>query len=318
MDVCLKYIGKIELGDEVIVSDPCYQPDQDYNLTVKNVESGTYYCFIREKEVSNYIDKGTHFRKSVLFAIHEDYKDDMEYVPFREKELVNVYDSEICNVYEAGSTSVDSGQAGIYDAIYYRTSKKNDEKLEKENGQRNSEKSWYWSQNCELTLDKSGYGIVESKGVVSTSGWGDGEYPCHVWRDGTSVIGFALDFQVENPDSTEPFAFIDETEGYLSLDEAIEAAERGASVPNADACEEQLATWLKELRDLRKILSIDISKSLNDNDTAFGSIEEAIQFFYEEEKATGEAGFKQLICWLERVKEAKNRIGKDNTLPDSV
>ena len=81
-----------------------------------------------------------------------------------------------------------------------------------------------------------------------------------------------------------------------------------------DESELQMLNWLEELRDLRRILLIDIPKPPDDDDTAFENIEEAIQCFTEEEKATGETGFKQLICWLERVKEARERISEDTLL----
>ena len=81
-----------------------------------------------------------------------------------------------------------------------------------------------------------------------------------------------------------------------------------------DESELQMLDWLEELRDLRRILFIDVPKPLDDDDTAFESIEDAIQHFSEDEKATGETGFKQIICWLERVKEARERINKDTLL----
>ena len=95
----------------------------------------------------------------------------------------------------------------------------------------------------------------------------------------------------------------------FTLDETIQNYNNvGALMDKADM---QMLEWLEELRDLRQILSIDIPNPPDDDDTAFGSIEEAIQHFAEEEKATGETGFKQLICWLERVKEARERISED-------
>ena len=312
MEVRLKYIGQIELDNEVIVSDPCYEADQDFNSAVNNVESGTYHCFIRECEVSLGDASTVHFRKSVLFALHEDYKDEL---PYNERKLIDVYDSLIYDCKETGSTAVDSGCAGIFDADYYRKNKKADKELQEKTGEYHPDNSWY-ERVTDCTLGKPYYGLAENKGILSMSGWGDGEYGFYTWKDGNDIIGFALDFSVENIDPEEPIIFVDETEGFLTLDEAIESQEVAASMPNGDAFAEQLASWLKELGDLRTIL----------NERAPGEKEAAATEDMDDYDGPmtldGAAGYfdswpaqlpieKQERFWLNQLLRARNRIEKD-------
>ena len=74
-----------------------------------------------------------------------------------------------------------------------------------------------------------------------------------------------------------------------------------------DEKRQQLMMWFEELQDLRRI----VAEELPEKEDGFANIEEAIQHFHEEYEATGETGFEQIIFWLERIKEARERIKKD-------
>jgi hypothetical protein len=82
------------------------------------------------------------------------------------KRIANI---EICHEHpgvvakmEAQNCGVDSGQYGFYDDAIY-------------NGGDDGSEGFY-EKNCEATLSEKGYGVINARGVVSSSGYGDGGY----------------------------------------------------------------------------------------------------------------------------------------------
>ena len=80
---------------QIRVSDPCYEKDSDGGVTIDNVVNGQW---------SAYFDYD-RFRDSVarVFAVHNMYRND----------------ASVCDLYEVAQIGVDSGQAGIFDKVYY-------------------------------------------------------------------------------------------------------------------------------------------------------------------------------------------------------
>jgi hypothetical protein len=46
---------------------------------------------------------------------------------------------------------------------------------------------------CKFTLDKQQWGLYDT-GVVSSSGYGDGQYPMEVMEDGDKVVGIKITY----------------------------------------------------------------------------------------------------------------------------
>lgn len=121
----------------VIVTDPCYDVDS-YNIALPAVPGTWNVIDIQSKQGpwGNRVEK--------LIAAHENFH-----------EFKNVQNAEFV-------IGVDSGQAGIFDLDYFRECKKtsNDE---------------FYDECCTLTENYVGE-LDSKKGVVSSSGFGDGEY----------------------------------------------------------------------------------------------------------------------------------------------
>lgn len=138
---------------QIRVSDPCYEKDSDGGFTVDNVVNGQWLAYFD-------FDR---FRDSIacVFAVHNMYRD-----------KVSVY-----NLHEVAQIGVDSGQASIFDKVYYDTNQ----------GGEYGELDTFYGKCCHITEIKS-CGIVENCGVVSSSGYGDGEYPVYVCRDKNGLV----------------------------------------------------------------------------------------------------------------------------------
>ena len=139
----MKFLGQINLGKNIIIADPLYNPDAD-NLTVKinNLVPGIYNAFIKE------IDSGTMgIRQAALTIIHKDY-------PYEQPdELLK-------------KIPIDTATVGIYDKDFRMGVK-----------QKNSE--WYpFISEC-----ASRQKLPNDKAVACQTGFGDGEYPVFVKHD---------------------------------------------------------------------------------------------------------------------------------------
>jgi len=74
-------------------------------------------------------------------------------------------------------TGVDSGQAGFFsEEIYPRLSED------------------LYDEVCNLTLGASQSGIIQDQGAVSSSGFGDGGYPCYVYRKKKEIVAATLEY----------------------------------------------------------------------------------------------------------------------------
>ena len=164
------------------VSDPCYTNDVSCKGTVSGCRKGTWKVYAVTSDEGSWGN-----RVAGLVAYHEDSprpKDMADGKWNREK-------------FEVG---VDSGQAGIFDEKFYR-----DDTLEKQYAYKGSPlvtpdeegDNWY-NICCDVTLDGDnsacGSGVIPY-GCVSSSGYGDGGYPCYTQKDDKGkVVAICIDY----------------------------------------------------------------------------------------------------------------------------
>lgn len=194
-DFILEDRGTITLGSKVMVSDPCYKLGTWCQGVLENVLPGEYHCKVA------FIDEGKWgIRVARITVLHKDY-------------LYETLRVEKCD-FEVG---VDSGTAGIYDYDYYtkyHTDKDTDdvwygrtydcsqrlvpnpnymtfedymknvkEKLTDEHDEfaeldAKLEYIGNSKYNSEFSFMFDGKPI-DGRGFVSSSGYGDGGYPCY-------------------------------------------------------------------------------------------------------------------------------------------
>ena len=140
------------LPKQAYITDPCYKEDvinQGGGL-LADIKPGHWSCctlFDNEEK-----------RILRLMANHVDH----DYIGLSDSTEV------------LGAIGVDSGQAGIFDADYYRKNV--------------DDKQWYSQKPCRATSTALGFDSIDGVAVVSSSGWGDGCYAVHVSRDEAGVI----------------------------------------------------------------------------------------------------------------------------------
>lgn len=145
---------------------------------IDDVLPGTYKASV---ELMNERLTNWGSRNSVLFIVHKDYEGKLNDVPFQELDI---------------DVGVDSGQAGFYDLEIFKAAKI----IDNEGGHGNE--PWYDS-NCRLTLDKPEQAGVIIGGCVSSSGYGDGGYDCHVQKVDGKIVSAKIVFIDENEDEEE-------------------------------------------------------------------------------------------------------------------
>lgn len=222
----------IELGDKVVISDPCYDRDTRCNGVLENVKPGIWHTKAENVNINNWGE-----RCSALIAWHEDVEEPDE----------DDYEETSIDV------GVDSGQAGIYDYdhfAYIKDDKEREEQwydsirtfgserkpmtvlrkylakqlqplyekrvaLEKELGWGNTNPEYLEAYRSEKNMEmKTGYYGVDEQSlrdglanyhvnyiwtdkhsVVTSSGLGDGGYDCYVARnEAGQIIGIKIDY----------------------------------------------------------------------------------------------------------------------------
>ena len=164
----------IELHDEVMVSDPCYELGTWCQKIVKNVKSGLYNVFVLNSDVWG-------GRIGALCVIHEEQARRNCSLQWEE---------------EGGTIAVDSGQCGIFSLDTYRKDNlfKIYPKFQFE-ADRDGDK-WY-AHMCDKTLSSEQFGVY-GYGAVSSSGIGDGVYDLYTLTDDDGkVVGFLIDYLIE-------------------------------------------------------------------------------------------------------------------------
>ena len=166
-------LGRVKFDGCVIISDPCYEPGNFYQIEAKCLP-GWYSCSVEAADLPVW---GKRITK--ITAIHEGYK-------FCTDRL----DYDLC---KSGRVAVDSGQMGIFDAKYY---------LDHQDADYDNLDSWY-RKVCNITLEGDEAGIVDASGCVSSSGYGDGCYYAYHWLDRDTAVGFEVVFIEDDDDDPE-------------------------------------------------------------------------------------------------------------------
>lgn len=166
-------LGRVKFDGCLIISDPCYEPGSFCQIE-ENCLPGWYSCSV---EVADIPVWGKRITK--ITAIYEGYK-------FCTDRL----DYELC---KSGRVAVDSGQMGIFDAKYYLNNQDNDY---------DNPESWY-RKVCDITLADDQAGLVDTRGCVSSSGYGDGGYYAYHWLDRDTAVGFEVIFIEDDDDDSE-------------------------------------------------------------------------------------------------------------------
>jgi hypothetical protein len=182
----------IKLEKEVVVSDPCYTIPTWCQAVISNVKPGMYHTTVRKHDAGDW-----GVRCAMVFAIHE------EYVNFPNL-LHGKWELHPADI------GVDSGQCGIFSKDSYRNDSHqiengdgdisffNKEPWSEMGPKKDSGEDWYIKM-CSRTLGGLQWGTYE-KGIVSTSGFGDGSYQLFVVKKRGKIVAFAIDFGVEDGD----------------------------------------------------------------------------------------------------------------------
>jgi|694.fasta_scaffold14149_23 hypothetical protein len=173
----------INLGPEVYVTDPCYSVPTWCQIKLTNVLPGEWIVSMI------YDEKGGSNRNAELYLVHKDYQG---------KNLLYDWDW-------LGDFGVDSGQAGVFDAASYRndayaagiTTPKLDFVYEYF-----QEGDIWYEKMCKFTLANDGWGAYAA-GAVSSSGYGDGEYPVYGAEVDGKVVALQLVFIDQSADDDE-------------------------------------------------------------------------------------------------------------------
>lgn len=170
-------MNKIKLGSSVAVSDPCYDQAE---LVIRKLLPGNYIPFANEESFGVWGE-----RISALVCVHES---------FAEKEFK--WEDIAC-------IGVDSGQAGIFDLKTYKNDESVSDKEAYDFGERYRPQDkgdrWY-RVLCKMTISDESCGTYD-KGVVCSSGIGDGSYDVYVAKHGKHIVGIHIDFGMhEDPD----------------------------------------------------------------------------------------------------------------------
>ena len=155
-------LGSFTVTDKIIVADPCYDYDKFGTVTLDNVLSGKY---IATAEVE----------KNLVVALHISH---------------SYFKNDILESESVGYIAVDSGQAGFFDLDFFRNNQGG------EVGDLNS----FYGLACSITLSPKQAGVIKKRGVVSSSGFGDGCYDVYVSRDEVGKIVAASVFFIEEED----------------------------------------------------------------------------------------------------------------------
>jgi len=156
--------GYIELSGKVVISDPCYDRDVWCMKTDFPVKPGPY------KAQVTYSDEGEFgVRVAAIALVHKEHEQ-MTLTGWK-----NI-DADI---------GVDSGQCGIFDNSIYPQAKDHPDNAS------------FYDECCKLTLGKKQAGILKSRrGIVSSSGYGDGSYNLRTICQNDEHVALLLDYDL--------------------------------------------------------------------------------------------------------------------------
>lgn len=159
----------LTFGPIVAAIDPCYTRDVECAKWDINVKSGEYQYKV---EYSDEI-YGWGERVKSLAIFHNSIK---------------ISDSN-WQLDKTADIGVDSGQAGFFDNSIIPVLTKEELKNKRSHPSYNySDENSFYKKCCNLTGSKNKFGILESKAIVSASGYGDGGYSLYYKKNSENEI----------------------------------------------------------------------------------------------------------------------------------
>lgn len=157
-------LGRFECGGKLWISDPCYDQDPGLGAFVDDAE-GAWRAFAIKTTL------GTNWGSRIhqIMAVRDDPS--IEPLEILAKSRWKTI----------GSCSVDSGQAGFFDAAVHKPADSD------------GDDEVYYDACCDATLGHDGAGIVPG-GAVSSSGFGDGGYDIKEMRRKGKLLGLRIDY----------------------------------------------------------------------------------------------------------------------------
>ncbi len=167
---------------EFIISDPCYKLGDKGQIRLENVETGIWDGYVEKIEHKLFGN-----RVAILFCINRKFiKSSNEFEKFNWQ----MHDSKIY---------VDSGQAGIFEAIHYQ----DESIIDVEPIFECNHSKWYRTC-CDKTMSDIRAGILPY-GIVSSSGLGDGNYSVSFVRNSLGkIVAIKIDFVDDNKLEDDP------------------------------------------------------------------------------------------------------------------
>ena len=161
-------IGQFEIvSGKVFITDPCYAVDTWCQALIPNVKNGVWDAFI---------EYGAEDRVAILRVNHSSVSNtNFKWLPVE------------------GEIGVDSGQAGVFDAKYYKIddSVKGVERIHDEIL---CEDEPFYSMCCDRSLSAIQGGTIPY-GAISSSGYGDGGYEAFISKDKNGkIIAICIEF----------------------------------------------------------------------------------------------------------------------------
>jgi hypothetical protein len=154
-------IGEFNVKNSLIVTDPCYKYDD--NQILRNVKSGEWVASVKVTDEGSWGNRIAELRVCHNGESFSDYEFDRE------------YNFEV---------SVDSGQAGFFDCLYYPMGESTGEY---------GELDTFYGKVCEMTISPKSAGVL-SFGAVSSSGYGDGGYNLYTVKRNGVVLAAKIVF----------------------------------------------------------------------------------------------------------------------------
>ena len=181
------------VSGEVRVTDPCYDKDTWCSAGVKGLKKGAWNAFVRKSD-----EKDWGNRCADLFVWHSDYqKDEVFGIITRKKKRDEEYDEIKGGMGQkeiSASIGVDSGQAGVFDAQFFKDDKAVQGVARVNKGEAICENEPWYSMCCDRTLSEKSWGTIPY-GAVSSSGFGDGSYTAYeCLNNKKEVVGIRIVF----------------------------------------------------------------------------------------------------------------------------
>ena len=158
---------------KAIVLDPCYKARQ--GVVIDNMLNGTYRV---------YVSYDRDDRIAALTIAHTGC-----WLSYYNESNAK---TRSCRHLESDEIYVDSGQVGIFDAEYFIAHDAEERDYDNPN--------CLYGRACKITETEDHYGLIDTKGVVSESGYGDGDYECYTRHKGDKVVAISVIFVEEDED----------------------------------------------------------------------------------------------------------------------